>query len=115
KPRMPALRRRLRPLALATLSSLCLAAGPGEPAIQVNQVGFLPGAAKWAAVPAVQAARFTVLEDVTGRELLSGTLGPPKDWPAAERALRLADFSALVRPGTYRLHVDGVSDSPRFV
>jgi len=114
---MPAFRR-LRPLALATLSSLsslCLAAEPGEPAIQVNQVGFLPGAAKWAAVPAVQATRFTVLEDATGRELLSGTLGATKAWPAAERAVRLADFSALARPGTYRLHVDGVSDSPRFV
>jgi len=29
--------------------------------------------------------------------------------------VRLADLSALTRPGAYRLHVDGAADSPRFV
>jgi endoglucanase len=112
---MPNLRSNLHLLALAMLSRLCPAAHAIEPAIQVNQVGFLPGAAKWAAVPAVPAGTFTVLEDISGHAVLSGTLGAPKTWPAAERVMRLADFSALTRPGTYRLHVDGLPDSPRFM
>jgi len=86
-----------------------------EPGIEVNQVGFLPGAAKWAAVPATSAASFTVREEASGREVFAGTLGPPVRWAPADDAVRLADFSALTRAGVYRLHADGVPDSPRFV
>jgi len=105
-------RRALAPLALAVSSWSCAAA---EPAIQVNQVGFLPGAAKWAAVPSTPAGRFTVRDEATRRTVLKGRLGPPVAWAPSDGSVRLADFSALTRPGVYRLHVDGVPDSPRFV
>ena len=97
--------------------SLLLAATPAlaDPAIEINQLGFLPAAAKWAAVPAVKADTFKVVDDATGRVVLSGTLGPTATWVPARAEVRLADFSALVRPGTYRLHVDGAADSDRFV
>lgn len=54
---MPALVRRLLPvlaIALAAMASKPAVAGdlPAS-GIQVDQVGFLPGAAKWAAAPAV--------------------------------------------------------------
>ncbi|WP_439389804.1 glycoside hydrolase family 9 protein [Ideonella sp. YS5] len=87
----------------------------GASAIQVNQVGFPPAAAKWAAVPAAtEAAAFTVVDASTGREAYRGTLGPAKPWEPAQESFRLADFSALKLPGSYRLHVDGAADSPVF-
>lgn len=82
------------------------------PAIQLNQLGYTPGAAKWAAVPvAVGAsgegpARF-VVRDEAGRTVLQGPLGPPADWAPAGQRLRLADFSALHQPGRYRLQLEG--------
>ncbi|HEY9067806.1 MAG TPA: glycoside hydrolase family 9 protein, partial [Burkholderiaceae bacterium] len=87
---------------------------PGAPAIQVNQVGFLPGSAKWAVVPAGAASDFAVVDASSGREVFRGRLGPATAWDAAQETLRLADFSTLRTPGTYRLHVEGLPDSARF-
>lgn len=87
---------------------------PGAPAIQVNQVAFLPGAAKWAVVPAGAADSFAVLDADSGREVFRGPLGPATRWEPAQEALRLADFTALGVPGEYRLRVAGLAASPRF-
>ncbi len=104
-------------LMAAATASLAAPAAPADAAsaIHVNQVGYPPGAAKWAAVPAVAQARFTVLDDASGRAVFHGALAPASTWPPARSQVRLADFSALTRPGAYRLHVDGLADSPRFV
>ena len=83
--------------------------------IAVNQVGYLPGAAKLAAVPAGAAAAFTVVDAQTGRSVLSGSLGAAARWAPAGQDVRLADFSALKAPGRYRLQVKGLPDSPPFV
>ncbi|WP_457427918.1 glycoside hydrolase family 9 protein [Roseateles sp. P5_E7] len=83
--------------------------------IAVNQVGYLPGAAKLAALPAVEAGAFTVVDADTGRTLLRGQLGAAARWEPAGQDVRLADFSALKAPGRYRLHIDGLPDSPPFV
>jgi len=106
---------------VAVLAALALAlqacgTAPVAPAgaIEVDQVGFLPGAAKWAAVPAVGAPGFAVVDARSGRELWRGALGPAAVWASAQEAVRLADFSAFTTPGEYRLHVDGLADSPRF-
>jgi endoglucanase len=82
--------------------------------IEVNQVGFLPGAAKWAVVSDVASSSFVVLDATTGREVYRGTLGPATEWAPAQEAVRLADFSAFTTPGEYRLRVQGVADSARF-
>lgn len=82
--------------------------------VQVNQVGFTPGAAKWAAVPDGGAATFSIVDDASGREVLRAPLQPPRAWPAAGQTLRLADFSALAAPGRYRLRVQGQPESPSF-
>lgn len=107
----------LRPslLALAALASRCEAVEPSPRAIQVHQVGILPGAAKWAAVPALSTDMFTVPDDASGREVISGKLGQPALWVPGDAQVRLADFSLPTQPGTYRVHVDGLADSPRFV
>jgi endoglucanase len=105
---------------LFTAAALLLAGSPASfadnaSAIQVNQIGFPPAAAKWAAVPATDATAFTVVDTGTGREVLRGTLGAATRWEPAKESVRLADFSSLKAPGTYRLHVDGLADSPPFV
>jgi len=82
-----------------------------QAAIEVNQVGFPPAAAKWAAVPATQATSFSVVDAKTGKQAWRGALGPAAAWAPAQETVRLADFSAFKTPGSYRLHVEGVADS----
>jgi endoglucanase len=101
-------------LALALSACTTPPAGPASGAIQVNQVGFTAGAAKWAAVPHGAGDRFTVVDSRSGREVHRGTLGPATHWAPANQVVRLADFSRLSTPGEYRLHVDGLPDSHRF-
>jgi endoglucanase len=113
----------LAALALAGLQA-CGSAPPLAPAtstattapapIQVNQVGFLPGSAKWAAVPPVGGTSFAIVEAGSGREVFRAPLGPATAWAPAQASVRLADFSAFRTPGDYRLRVDGLPDSPRF-
>ncbi|MFZ5551258.1 MAG: glycoside hydrolase family 9 protein [Pseudomonadota bacterium] len=109
----------IQPRLLSTAALLFAASSPafaeGTPAIQVNQVGFAPAAAKWAAVPATPATGFTVVDTATGREAYRGTLGAAAAWEPAQESFRLADFSSLETPGTYQLRIDGVADSPAFV
>lgn len=90
------------------------AATPDTSAIQLNQVGFLPGAAKWAAVRDAAAQRFAVVDAATGREVLAAPLGPPQRWEPAGDTVRLGDFSALRTPGRYRLQVAGLPPSAPF-
>ncbi|HEX6706191.1 MAG TPA: glycoside hydrolase family 9 protein [Albitalea sp.] len=100
---------------LALVLQACGTAPPGPAAtISVNQVGFPPEAAKWAAVPVNGAASFAVVDAHSGREVWRGPLGAASVWAPSQQAVRLADFSVLRTPGEYRLHVDGLADSPRF-
>jgi len=105
-------------LALAVAATACShldgTPTPADGTIRINQVGFLPGSAKWAVLPPQAPADFTVLDAQTGTVALRGTLQPAAAWPPTRTAVRLADFSPLTRPGEYHLHVDGVPDSPHF-
>jgi len=116
---------RLRPCAaLATAFSVSLAACVSVPnalapaadpvAIQVDQVGYLPGGAKWAVVSDGTAASFAVIDEATGNEAWRGALTAPQRWEPAQETVRLADFSALQRPGRYHLKVDGQPPSAPF-
>ncbi len=100
------------------LLSMALAAGAAHAdGIAVNQIGYLPGATKVAAVPAAEAAgatAFAVVDAATGRTVLRGSLGAAARWEPAAQDVRLADFSALKAPGHYRLQVEGLPDSPAF-
>ncbi|MED5619124.1 glycoside hydrolase family 9 protein [Ideonella sp. BN130291] len=107
---------RIAALLLAVGMSACSTppVPPAAGAIQVNQAGFVPGAAKWAAVPPAGGAAFSVVDVRTGREAYRGVLAAPATWAPAQQAVRMADFSPLTTPGEYRLQVDGLADSPRF-
>lgn len=95
-------------LAVALATGLARAGG-----IEVNQVGFTPGAAKWAAVPDVPAREFKLVRAGTSRVVLRGRLGAAQAWAPAGASVRLADFSLLKAPGDYELVVDGLPRSPR--
>ncbi|MEA5125074.1 glycoside hydrolase family 9 protein [Xanthomonas floridensis] len=87
-------------------------------AIHVNQLGYLPGSAKLAVVALPQgvapgADRFTV-EDAQGRKVLQGSLQPSALWSPAGQQARVADFSSVRAPGTYRLKIDGLPASDAF-
>jgi endoglucanase len=83
-------------------------------AIEVDQVGYLPGGAKWAAVRDATASSFAVIDEATGGVAWRGPLGLPQRWEPAQETLRLADFSSLRRPGRYHLEVDGQPPSAPF-
>jgi endoglucanase len=117
----PHLLKKLTPLALALALAACSQA-PVAPtatadtaAIQLNQVGYLPGGAKWAVLHDVKAQAFTVVDAANGREVFRGPLGAPQRWEPAQETLRLADFTALRQPGRYQLQVDGLPPSAPFV
>ncbi|MCC4635788.1 glycoside hydrolase family 9 protein [Xanthomonas dyei] len=107
--------------ALILPSTACTAESVSDGAggsIHVNQLGYLPGSAKLAVVGLPQGAapgtdRFTV-EDAQGRTVLKGTLQPPALWSPAGQQARVADFSSVRAPGTYRLKIDGLPTSDAF-
>ncbi len=105
----------MRPAVGALAAWLWTSAALAQPAApQVNQLGYLPAGAKWAALPGGEAADFSVVDAATGQVAWRGALTPAADWPAAQQSVRLADFSALTRAGNYRLRVPGLADSPSF-
>ncbi|WP_338771041.1 glycoside hydrolase family 9 protein [Massilia sp. METH4] len=106
----------LLPLACLALPCAAWAAAPqaASATIKVNQLGFLPGAAKFAVVPDGKAASFTVVQAGTDTVVKTGTLAPGKAAPEAGDKVRLADFTGLATPGRYQVRVAGLPDSPPF-
>jgi hypothetical protein len=105
-------------LAVALALTACghVAAPPPGAAgtIQLNQLGFLPGSAKWAVMPGQVSAEFSVIDTQTGAVALRGVLQPGALWEPSRDTVRLADFSTLTKPGAYRLQAAALPDSPRF-
>ena len=91
-----------------------LAAPADTDAILVNQAGYLPGAEKVALVRAV-AAKFAVIDAVTGKTVYEGIAGEPVYWELSGDTVRAADFSSLKTEGTYRICIgDSVTCSAPF-
>ncbi|WP_288379415.1 heme-degrading domain-containing protein [uncultured Massilia sp.] len=95
---------------------LCVAgsAAAGTPIVKVNQLGFLPDAQKLAVAPQSAGSRFEVVPAAGGKAVLSGALGAPERWEASGETVRIADFSGLVAPGSYRIKVEGLPLSDAF-
>ena len=85
-------------------------AGPGTTdttgVILVNQIGYYPDAQKVALIR-TPAAKFEVIDAVTGKSVFKGVAGEPEYWSFSGDTVRAADFSALTKPGTYRLCLGG--------
>jgi len=110
-----ALRRSRRfPASLLTFAALSVTAGAAQAqAAAINQVGYLPGGAKWAALPAGAGDEFRLVRVGSGDVVLRGRLGRAQTWAPAGQLVRLTDFSALTEPGEYELRAEGVPASPR--
>ncbi len=80
------------------LASLLATAAAQANELRLNQLGFLPGSAKWAVAEGAKAGEFRVLQGQ--REVLRGKL---------QSTTKLADFSALKTPGDYELQVAGLA------
>lgn len=83
--------------------------------IKLNQLGYSKNAQKIAVVPAIGATSFSVVEVETGAEVFTRNLSPAKQWEYSNETVSMADFSAVTKPGTYKLKVAGLSDSDAFV
>lgn len=95
-------------IASSLLALVALPAAAQVQALAVNQVAYLPGAAKWAALPASAAGEFRLVRTGSDAVVLRGALGPARTWAPAGADVRLADFSALTEPGDYELRVEGL-------
>ncbi|SHG59203.1 heme-degrading domain-containing protein [Massilia sp. CF038] len=102
---------RLVPIALLLATA---AAHAQTPAIKVNQLGFLPLSSKLAVVPQLEATAFEVIDADSGKPVFKGSLRAPAAWAPSGETVRLADFSALKTPGSYRIKVAGAAPSDRF-
>ena len=111
----PVARRRPPGLPASLLAlALSVAAGAAQAqAVAVNQVGYLPGGAKWAVLPAAAGDEFRLVRAGSGEVVLRGRLGPAQTWAPAGQAVRLADFTSLSYPGEDELRAEGVPASPR--
>lgn len=99
----------------AACATLLLATDAGAAAqIKLNQVGFLPAAQKLAVVPGDGQARFAVVEADSGKTAFEGELAGAGSWDPSGERVRLADFTPLRAPGSYRLRVAGLPDSAPF-
>jgi endoglucanase len=106
---------------LAAVATLCIflfsrnlqAQTPTE-AIRLNQIGFYPQAPKLAVVIGAGEGKFTVHEPGKKKAAYKGKLGESRQSPFSNKTTRVADFSALTKPGTYVLEVLGTGTSYPF-
>ncbi len=82
--------------------------------LRLNQLGFLPLSPKRAAVVGDSGSDFDIIDSTSGQKVFSGKLGAKGTWTPSEESARLADFSEVKTPGTYRLEVPGVGASGNF-
>jgi endoglucanase len=102
-------------LVIGFLETTGKAFGAEEPSVQikVDQVGYLPDAAKVGVVSAA-GKTFEVKRASDNVAVFSGALGPAGVDADTGDAVQLADFTKLREPGTYYLDVPGVGRSWTF-
>ncbi len=86
---------------------------PVAPVALMNQLGFLPGASKWAVLPAASGEQFEVRRADTGRVVLKGDATAAALWAPSGDRVRLADMSAVQAPGRYELRWSAPTTPPQ--
>jgi len=102
---------------LAILWAFAAPAGPEAPttAIRLDQAGYLPDAAKTAAVVNLsEASEFTVRQKDNGTVVFRGSLSKPVFDPDSGDRVQIADFTDLAAGGPFYLEVPGVGRSWNF-
>ena len=88
-------------------------AGSSGSAVRLNQAGYLPERKKIATAPS-QATSFVLRSAADDSVAFSANLADPRMDEASGDAVRLADFSKLNRPGSYRLELNTGERSAAF-
>jgi endoglucanase len=101
-------------LAIFALATGAFAASPTTD-IKVDQVGYLPSAAKFALVASASpATEFSVRRSSDDSVMLRGKLSAAVDEPDSGDRVQTADFSTLQTPGKYYLDVANIGRSWNF-
>ncbi len=82
------------------------------PAILFNQVGYLPSGGKVAFFRDQALGNAFEVIDEKGKAVFAGTLSSPRADPASGDTVSFGDFSAITKPGTYRLRANGQESAP---
>jgi len=83
-------------------------------AIRINQVGYYPDANKIALVVFSKASTFEVVNVLDNSVELSGNLSAQVFWKDAGDSIKIVDFSALTKTGTYKIRIPEFGESYPF-
>ncbi len=102
-------------IAILSWTFFSLSAADVSPAVHIDQVGYLPGAAKIAVIAVSSpASQFTVRSTTDDRTVFKGTLSDPRHDDLSGDTVQLADFSSVRADGDYYLDIAGVGRSYDF-
>jgi len=79
--------------------------------IRLNQIGFYPDGAKIAVITDVAATDFKIISVKSGEVILKSKLSAPRKSALSDKMTRIADFSAVQKPGLYKLNIAEQGDS----
>lgn len=82
--------------------------------IRINQIGFYPDAPKVAVVADDIEGDFFVTSAGTGEVVFTSKLSAPHKSGFSPKVTRIADFSPVTKPGSYKLNIPGQGDSYTF-
>ncbi|MGN0345949.1 MAG: glycoside hydrolase family 9 protein [Lachnospiraceae bacterium] len=89
--------------------------GVDTPDVQVNQIGYLPNAAKIATLTGETLdTTFDVVDAASGEVVYSGNVSAPMQNSNTERTEAQADFSDLTTPGVYKIVTENCGESYEF-
>jgi endoglucanase len=94
--------------------SSVLSAQDAASKIRLNQIGFYPDGPKIAVVADDKDGVFSVKEAGTDKVVFTSKLSGPHKSVVSPNVTRIADFSTVTKPGTYKLNIEGVGDSYTF-
>ena len=101
-------------LIILLLSALSGKAYSQTGAIRINQVGYYPDANKVGFVVYTKATTFEVVNTADDVVELSGNLSAQVFWKDAGDSIKRFDFSALTKPGKYKIRIPGFGESSVF-
>jgi endoglucanase len=91
-----------------------LMAQNGASKIRLNQLGFYPESQKIAVIPDGTESNFSVVSIPSGEVVFQSKSAGPNKSEFSPRLTRIADFSKVTKPGSYKLSVPGQGESYQF-
>lgn len=101
-------------IVLLFLFTGCLVAQEASSLIRLNQLGFYPGGKKIAVIADNSDGDFTVKSVSSGEVVYRGKLSGPHKSAYSPNVTRIADFTPVTTPGSYKINLAGKGDSYAF-